>query len=216
MAGFELGRQHLFRKARKTSPSFVIQWSCWPVHPAWSAPPAPSGCASDRLESLPDAFRARRPAIAAGHLRGHTAFVEKHQTGGIDLAYQFPPRLPPPEVLGGFLLLRAERFFYGVIPAAAARSRAGFVVAARPRSNPAAGAPPTATVAALAGSLGPADRAAFAAAVPCTRSATAGRGSSYCTPTHAKLPRQLPQHPLARFMSLQELAPQIIRVRLRH
>ena len=58
-----------------------------------------------------DAFGSGCPTIAAGHLRGHAAFVEKHQRGGIQLAYLLPPRLATPEAFAAFLLLRPERFF---------------------------------------------------------------------------------------------------------
>jgi hypothetical protein len=47
----------------------------------------------------------------AGHVRGHTAFVQKHQTMGMDLTYLLPPGLPPLASLCAVLFLGVERFF---------------------------------------------------------------------------------------------------------
>lgn len=112
VAGFELGRQHLFEEGKEHiaigrrfnghAGQHTLRGQCRQHR---QQPPVTG------RNRFPDAFRARRPAIAAGHFCGHAAFVEKHQTGGTDLADQFPPRVPPPEVRGRFLFFRAERFF---------------------------------------------------------------------------------------------------------
>src|SRR5215469_15989475 len=86
------------------------RWSCWRVHPRWSGRPTPSTYLAGG-NRFGDTVGTRCPTIAARHFRGDAAFVEKHQTIGVQLAYLVPPGLPPPEVLPAVLFLRPERFF---------------------------------------------------------------------------------------------------------
>jgi hypothetical protein len=56
------------------------------------------------------------PTVMAGHVGGHTAFVQKYQTLGMDLAYLLPPGLPPLAPLFAVLFLGVERFFLRLSP----------------------------------------------------------------------------------------------------
>ena len=112
MPGFEPRRQHLFHKGEKD----IAVGGRLDGHAGEHACGGQRGQHRQRApvaggNRFRNPFRSRRPTIAARHFRGDAAFVEKHQTSGIQFAYLFPPRLAAPEVLPAVLFLRPERFF---------------------------------------------------------------------------------------------------------
>jgi hypothetical protein len=77
-----------------------------------------------RRNRFPHPFRTWSPPIAARHLRGHAALIQKDKPSRVDLDYQFPPRLPPPKTLTAVLFLGVQRFFYAANPSYAANTTA--------------------------------------------------------------------------------------------
>ena len=94
--------------------------------------------------SLAHPLAARGASIAARHLRGNTALVEKHQLLRIELAYPLPPRLTPQPAYVGVLFTGVQRFFYAAVPNAATIARSAICSTVPRRAHGGAAATPRA------------------------------------------------------------------------
>src|SRR5208282_522025 len=170
----------------------------------------------------------QRPPVTACHLRGHAALVQKHQLPRIDPAYLVPPRLSPLPAFCRVVLGGVERFFLSRHPIRTStrqswerlsRIRCAFQSLWRNSAKVASGCACTSACnSAAAGRRHPAERTI-------TRLPNAGHLSRPqlllvnllgVGQADVKPLRQFPQRHSAPCVRLQNLAPQIVRIRSCH
>ena len=176
-----------------------------------------------RRGGFADSFSARGAAIPPRHFRSRSALVHKHQPLWLDPLHRLPPRLAALPVFRRVLLLRVERFFLSrssICPSTPhSRVRPSFTPhgscicpchSLKVRSGCARSNPRNRSWTSGVTRLIRPCRCSLRSLRPVRRSAAE---IFFAYPkAHTESPGQLCQRPLALFMRLQKLPPQIVRV----